>query len=125
MNDNEIDELIHDIIGCGVEVHKAIGSGFPKDIYMSSIAHEFTLLGIDYVQEEEMVIYYKDNAVGTLCVDFIVEGKVLVEIKTIEKLDDKQRVYTINHCKIFKITDGLLLNFGTQPLDCKRVYSKD
>ncbi|MBS1538381.1 MAG: GxxExxY protein [Bacteroidetes bacterium] len=125
MKNNEIDDLTHDIIGCAMEVHKAIGSGFPKEIYLTCLAREFTMARLEFVQGQEMVVYYKDQAVGTMFVDFIVEGNVLVEVKTVEKLEDKHRIHTINHCKLFNITDGLLLNFGSQPLDCKRVYSRN
>lgn len=125
MTEMGIDELTHRIIGCAVEVHKAIGSSFQKEVYKNCLASEFSLQGIEFEEDKEMIVYYKGQEVGELCVDFLVEEKVIVEIRTIEKLEDKHRLETIQHCKIFRITDGLILNFGAQPLDCKRVYSKN
>jgi GxxExxY protein len=125
MKDTEIDDLTHDIIGCAVEIHKAIGNSFTKEIYKTCLAKEFSLQGIDYIENQEMVIYYKDIAVGSLFVDFLVEGKVIIEVKTIDRLEDKHRVQAIKNCTAYKIADGLLLNFGSQLIDCKRVYSKN
>ena len=124
MEKSDIDDITHAIIGCAVEVHKTLGNGFPIEFYRTCLAREFSEEGIDFTQDEERIIYYKEHAVGKLCVDFVVEGVVLVEIKTIEKIEERHRVQAIQNCKAYNISDGLILNFGGQPLDCKRVYKK-
>ncbi|MBI3257868.1 MAG: GxxExxY protein [Ignavibacteriae bacterium] len=124
MNTTDIDDLVHTIIGCGVEVHKALGSGFDKEIYKACLAREFTLQDIEFVQNQDIDIVYKDQVVGERSVDFVVEDIIMLEIMTIDKLTDAHRIQAIHSCEVFEIANGLLMNFGAGTLDCKRVYNK-
>ena len=124
MEKSDIDDLTHSIIGAAVEVHKTLGNGFPIEMYRAALAQEFMLQDILFTQDEELVVYYKNHPLGAVRVDFVVEGVVLVELKTVERIDERHRVQAIQNCKAFNIADGLILNFGGQPLDCKRVYKK-
>ena len=72
-----------------------------------------------------MDLHYRDQYIGTRRVDFFVEGKVMVEIKAIEKLQNVHKAQAINYCEAYNIADGLLINFGGQSLDFKRVYNKN
>ncbi len=124
MENTEINELTHKIIGCAMEVHRALGNGFQEVIYQRSLAIEFSLQGLSFAREQEMEIFYKEQSVGTRRVDFFVEGKVMVEIKAIEKLEEVHKAQAINYCEAYNIADGLLINFGAKSLDFKRVYNK-
>jgi len=124
MKETELDELTHEVIGCALEVQKAMGNRFHKEIYKSCLAIELTSFGIDFVQDHEMDVYYNETVAGTIDVDFLIEGKLIVDVKTIEKLDDTHRNHAIHICKANKIADGLIINFGAFPLECKKVYSK-
>jgi GxxExxY protein len=124
MENNAINLLTHKIIGCSMEVHRALGNGFQEVIYQRSLAIEFNLQGISFVREQEMEIFYKLQSVGNRRVDFFVEGKVMLEIKAIEKLEDVHKAQAINYCEAYNIADGLLINFGAKSLDFKRVYNK-
>lgn len=125
MEDSAINALTHKIIGCAMEVHRALGNGFQEVIYQRSLAIEFSLQGLSFGREMEMEIFYKNQSVGTRRVDFFVEGKVMVEIKAIEKLEDVHKAQAINYCEAYNIADGLLINFGGKSLDFKRVYNKN
>jgi GxxExxY protein len=125
MEDSAINALTHKIIGCAMEVHRALGNGFQEVIYQRSLAIEFSLQGLTFGREMEMEIFYKTQSVGTRRVDFFVEGKVMVEIKAIEKLEDVHKAQAINYCEAYNIADGLLINFGGKSLDFKRVYNKN
>jgi len=107
-----------------MEVHRALGNGFQEVIYQRSLAIEFNLQGISFVREQEMEIFYKLQSVGNRRVDFFVQGKVMLEIKAIEKLEDVHKAQAINYCEAYNIADGLLINFGAKSLDFKRVYNK-
>ncbi len=121
----DINELTHKIIGCAMQVHRILGNGFQEVIYQRSLAIELRYVGLEFVREKEMQIYYRDEEVGTRRVDFFVEGKVMVEIKAIEKLEDVHKAQAINYCEAYNIADGLLINFGGKSLDFKRVYNKN
>jgi GxxExxY protein len=125
MENNAINLLTHKIIGSAMEVHRALGNGFQEVIYQRSLAIEFNLQGISFVREQEMEIFYKLQSVGNRRVDFFVEGKVMVEIKAIEKLEDVHKAQAINYSEAYNVADGLLINFGVRSLDFKRVYNKN
>ncbi|MBS1680177.1 MAG: GxxExxY protein [Bacteroidetes bacterium] len=123
-DDNKINELTHKIIGCAMRVHRVLGNGFQEVIYQRSLAIELRLAGLEFEREKEMQIYYRDEEVGTRRVDFLVEGKVMVELKALEKIEDVHKAQAINYCEAYGIADGLLINFGGISLEFKRVYNK-
>ncbi len=125
MEDNYINQLTHKIIGCAMEVHRFLGNGFQEVIYQRCLAIEFLLQDLNFAREQEMEIFYKGESVGKRRVDFFVDGKVMVEIKAIEKLEDVHKAQAINYCEAYNIADGLLINFGGRSLDFKRVYNKN
>ncbi len=108
-----------------MEVHKHLGNGFQEVVYQRALSIELNMQGIEHVREQEMPLQYKGYDVGTRRVDFFVEGKVMVEIKAIEKLEDVHKAQAINYCEAYNIADGLLINFGGKSLDFKRVYNKN
>lgn len=120
----DINDLTRKIIGCAMQVHRVLGNGFQEVIYQRSLAIEMRLEGLEFVREKEMQIYYRDEEVGTRRVDFLVEGKVMVELKALEKLEDIHKAQAINYCEAYNIADGLLINFGSTSLEFRRVYNK-
>ena len=124
MEHNKINVLTHKIIGCAMKVHKTLGNGFQEIIYQRCLAIEFNQLMIKYIREQEMEIIYKGNSIGMRRVDFFIEGKVMLEIKAVEKIEDAHKAQAINYCEAYNIADGLLINFGEKSLEFKRVYNK-
>lgn len=125
MNDDKINALTHKIIGCAMQVHRTLGNGFQEVIYQRALSIEFSYQNISFKREMEMDLYYRDEHIGTRRVDFFVEGSVMVEIKAIEKLEGVHKAQAINYCEAYNIADGLLINFGGQSLDFKRVFNKN
>lgn len=125
IKNDEINELTHKIIGCAMQVHRVLGNGFQEVIYQRALAIEMRYASLDFEREKEMPIFYREENVGTRRVDFFVEGKVMVELKAIEKLEDVHKAQAINYCEAYNIADGLLINFGGKSLDFKRVYNKN
>jgi GxxExxY protein len=125
MKTEDLNQLTHKIIGCAMEVHKHLGNGFQEVVYQRALSIDLNLQGIEHIREQEMPLQFKGYDVGTRRVDFFVEGKVMVEIKAIEKLEDVHKAQAINYCEAYNIADGLLINFGGKSLDFKRVYNKN
>lgn len=123
-NTEAINQLTHKIIGCAMQVHKALGNGFQEVIYQRALAIEFAHQNISFEREMEMDLQYRGEDIGTRRVDFFVEGEVMVEIKAIEKLEGVHKAQAINYCEAYNIANGLLINFGSTSLDFKRVYNK-
>ena len=123
--DNEINVLTHKIIGCAMQVHRTLGNGFQEVIYQRALAIEFAFQKLEFVREMEMDLFYREQHIGTRRVDFFVEEKVMVEIKAVENLEEVHKAQAINYCEAYKITDGLLINFGAKSLQFNRVYNKN
>jgi GxxExxY protein len=79
--------------------------------------------GIGFTREMEMTIFYENSKVGTRRVDFFVEGKIMVELKAVTKIEDTHLGQAINYLEAHKIKVGLLLNFGASSLQFRRVYN--
>ncbi|GCL45275.1 GxxExxY protein [Microcystis aeruginosa] len=114
-------ELTGKIIGCAMEVHRILGNGFQEKIYQRALAIEMTYQGISFSQEHEMNIIYKGTHIGTRRVDFFVEGRIMLEIKAVIKLEDIHLAQAINYIEIYRLPIGLLINFGSRSLEFKRV----
>ncbi len=118
------DELTYNIIGCAMKVHKTMGNGFQEVIYQRCLAIELERAGIEFLREQEMPIYYEGVHVGTRRADFIVAGEVMLELKAIIKLEDVHLAQALNYLTAYQIEKGLLINFGSNSMEVKRLYRK-
>jgi GxxExxY protein len=113
-------EITRKIIGCAMQVHAALGNGFQEVVYQRSLAIEMHDSGLDFSRELEMPLFYKDTEVGTRRVDFLVEQKVLVELKAISEITLIHHAQIINYLTAYRLDIGLLINFGEKSLSYKR-----
>ena len=114
-------ELTGKIIGCAMEVHKFLGNGFQEVIYQRALAIELKNEGIEFSREHEMDIFYKGDKIGSRRVDFFIENKIMVELKAVIQLEDAHFAQAINYLEAYKMSVGLLINFGSKSLQFKRV----
>lgn len=116
-------DITEKIIGAAFEVHKFLGNGFQEVIYQRALAYELQKTNFEFVREIEQDIYYKDldKPIGTRRADFIVENKVLVELKAIIELEDVHLAQVLNYLKAYRLEVGLLINFGSKSLTFKRL----
>jgi GxxExxY protein len=117
------EELTRKIIGCAIEVHKRLGNGFQEVIYQRALEIEMRFANLDFAREMDMPVYYRETQIGTRRVDFFVEGKVMVEIKAVIRLEDVHLAQAMNYLEAYKMEIGLLLNFGAKSLEFKRVHN--
>ena len=118
------DELTYTIIGCAMKVHNTLGNGFQEVIYQRCLAIELERNNIEFAREQELPIFYEGIHVGTRRADFIVEGKVMVELKAIIKLEEVHLAQALNYLTAYQIDKGLLINFGSTSLEVKRLFRK-
>ena len=116
-------DITEKIIGASFEVHKFLGNGFQEVIYQRALAFEMRKVGLEFQREIEQEIFYKDlqEPIGTRRADFVVEGKVLVELKAKIELEDVHLAQVLNYLKAYKLEVGLLINFGSKSLTFKRL----
>ncbi len=116
-------DITQKIIGASFEVHKFLGNGFQEVIYQRALAYEMGQAGLNFAREIKQDIYYKDlpHPIGTRRADFVVEEKVLVELKAVIQLEDVHLAQALNYLKVYKLEVGLLINFGSKSLTFKRL----
>jgi len=112
--------LTYAIIGAAMEVHRILGPGFLESVYEEALAHEFDLRGIPYQRQAKLAVRYKDIIAGEFRADFLVDGKVVVELKALKALTDGDEAQLLNYLKGTGYRVGLLLNFGAPSLEYKR-----
>lgn len=123
MNQLQYRNITEKIIGASFEVHSFLGNGFQEVIYQRALAYEMSAKGLDFAREIEQQIFYKElgEPIGTRRADFVVEDKVLVEIKAIKSLEDVHLAQALNYLKAYKLEVGLLINFGSKSMTFKRL----
>lgn len=119
MSELKYKETTEKIIGAAMKVHAALGNGFQEVIYQRSLAIEFTDIKLPFEREFNMKVYYKNIEVGERRVDFLVDGKIMVELKTIINLESVHLAQAKNYLEAYNVEVGLLINFGTQSLQFK------
>ncbi|HEU4861647.1 MAG TPA: GxxExxY protein [Chitinophagaceae bacterium] len=124
MADFKYGEPTEKIIGAAFRVHSALGNGFQEVIYQRALELEFRIMPLPYLRELEMPIYYPDQQIGTRRVDFLVDGKISVELKAIIKLEDVHLAQAINYLEAYNLEIGLLINFGSKRLEFHRFTNK-
>ncbi len=118
----QVDEITYTINGCAMKVHSTLGNGFQEVIYQRCLGIELRKANLDFVREKEQTIFYCGEEVGTRRVDFIVEGKVIVELKAIINLEAVHLAQAKNYVVAYDFEVGLLINFGSTSLQFKKVY---
>ncbi len=109
------------VIGVFYEVYRELGAGFLEKVYEEAMAIEFRKRGIKFGRQVGIGVCYKNESAGDYVADFLVEGEVIVEVKSkrsIEKFDDAQ---VINYLKGTGKRVGLLVNFGGEDIEFKRL----
>jgi GxxExxY protein len=116
-------DITQKIIGASFEVHNFLGNGFQEVIYQRALAYELHQAKLKFAREIEQKIYYKNlpEPIGTRRADFVVEDKILVELKAVIQLDNAHLAQALNYLKVYKLEVGLLINFGSKSLTFKRL----
>ncbi len=105
------------IIGCAIEVHKQLGPGLLESIYEECLCYELTLAGISFERQYCVPIEYKTKQLANnLRLDLIVEDIVIVEIKSVNKLENIHTAQLLSYLKLTNNKHGLLINFNVELL---------
>lgn len=114
-------EITDDIIAAAIAVHRELGPGFLESVYEQALAVEFALRGVGFVRQKATPLFYRDHQIGEHRLDFVVEGKIVVELKAVEALEKVHFAIVRSYLKAAGLSDGLILNFSSMPLTVKRV----
>jgi GxxExxY protein len=113
--------LTERIIAAAIRVHKELGPGFLEAMYEEALSIELAAAAISFERQKLLPVFYREHLVGEHRLDFLVEQKVVLELKAISALEDIHFAIVRSYLKAADLSDALLLNFATPRLTVKRV----
>ncbi len=114
-------DLSNRIIGCCIQVHRVLGPGFLEKVYEEALAIELGRAGLRYERQKLITIYYDDAPVGEHRLDFVVESRVVLELKTCKEFADVHFAVARSYLKATKVSLALVVNFARPKLEVRRV----
>ena len=114
---------VYALVGAAMEVYNVLGPGFLEPVYQEALAIEFLERNIPFEAQKELHISYKGRELRkTYVADFVVFGKVIVEIKALERLTSREEAQLLNYLKATGVQVGVLVSFGAAgKLEWKRM----
>lgn len=119
-------EIIHKalsfaIIGAAMEVHRILGPGFLEAVYQAALEKELTLRSIPFQHQVELPVSYKGDLIGVYKADLVIDGKIIVEIKSISRLNASHQAQALHYLASTGLELAILINFGAGSLEHHRV----
>ena len=120
---DELEELVHKTIGCCITVHRTLGPGLRERIYTAAVRLELAAERISFESEKRYPVFYREQLLCDQRVDLVIEGQLVLEIKSVEALASVHRGQVLSYLRVSKLPIGLLVNFnvGALPDGLKRV----
>ena len=112
----EDDRIGNLVIGAAIEVHRALGPGFVERIYAAALHIELAARGIQFEQERRVDVIYRGVVIPGHRIDLIVGGRVVIELKSVARVDPIWRTQVISYLRATRLRLGLLLNFNNRML---------
>jgi GxxExxY protein len=118
-------ELSGKIIKAFYNVYNTLGFGFYEKIYENAMIIELNKMNLIAENQEKIIVFYEAKNVGEYYADIVVEHKIIVELKTVDTLNEDHDAQILNYLKATNIEIGLLLNFGIKPQVKRRILTND
>lgn len=118
----EHEALTHAIIGGAMRVHRALGPGYLEAVYVRALAWELRLMGLTAECDRRLTVRYRGCDVGVFVPDVVVDDRVILEVKAVERLVPAHEAQLVNYLVTTGIEVGLLINFGSKSLDVRRRF---
>jgi GxxExxY protein len=117
----EDEELTKKVIGCAFKVHNSLGSGYLEKVYENALRIKLSRAGLGVEQQIPIQVYYQGEVIGDFVSDLLVEKRLVVELKAIEKLTKLHEAQLVNYLTATGLDIGLLIDFG-KSVQIKRKY---
>lgn len=115
------EELTKAVIGCAFEVINELGAGFLESVYEKALLLALRQKGLSAMAQHPVKVIFRNECVGDFYADIFVENKVIVELKAVKTIAPEHQAQIINYLNATGIEVGLLINFGNQKLEYKRL----
>lgn len=116
-------ELSYSIIGCAFDVYNEIGSGNPEKYYQKALAQSFSQHGITFQEQVHCPVKYVQKVIGKRFLDFLVEDKIVVEIKKDNRYSKSHIDQVLDYLRLKGLKLAILINFGNQGVQFRRVVN--
>ena len=116
-------DISESVIGAAYVVANTLGSGFLEKVYENALAVELRHQGRRVEQQKQMQVWYKRELVGMYQADLVVDGAVVVELKSLPMLDRIHRAQCLNYLRATGLETGLVINFGRPRIEVQRVIA--
>ncbi|MEJ2744814.1 MAG: GxxExxY protein [bacterium] len=113
-------DLTGEIIAAAFNVHNVLGCGLLEKVYENALVVELELRGRNVSSQKEFKVTYREREVGVYYADLIVEGKIVVEVKSVEHIDNVHCAQLLNYLKVSGLRVGLIFNFAKTKLQYER-----
>lgn len=121
-NEEEIQKIVSDIRQTGYQIHLYLGVGYLEKVYENALKHRLEKLGYTVSSQVPLQVYDEDGfLIGEYAADLIVNEKVIVELKAVNQLNGSHVAQLLNYLKTTGIKDGLLINFGSEKYEVKKL----
>jgi GxxExxY protein len=120
-DERRLNEITERIIGCCYTVANELGAGFLEKVYENALRLELIGCGMAVLPQHPIPVHYRGEVVGDYYADLLVEGLVLVELKAVKEFDEVHKAQCINYLKATGLRICLLINFGKNKIDIKRI----
>ena len=121
----DVNALTYKIIGCAMQVHRELGPGMRENIYEIALADELRAYSVAVERQYPVTLYRSGRKIGEAFeVDLLVEGRVIVEVKSARALPTVFFQQTLGYARALELPVALLLNFGTQSLQIRRIVNR-
>jgi GxxExxY protein len=117
-------DLTYKVIGCGMNVHTALGHGFLEKVYENSLMVLFRRSAIQAEQQWPIKVCFEGEIVGDYCADIFVERKLILELKVADRITAVHKAQTLNYLKATGIELALILNFGGESFEHHRLINR-
>lgn len=121
MSDIIYEELSLQLMSAVFEVHNLLGPGFLEKVYENALLKEFNIRSIAVEAQKEIAVSYKGSNVGCYCADILVDGRIIVELKAVERLSPLHEAQLLNYLKATEVKLGYLINMGSKSVEYKRL----
>ena len=114
-------QLSYDVVGCAQRVHSELGPGFPEGVYHKALCCELMKADIPFESEKQSEVFYAGVLCGQFRMDIVVDERIILELKALGQLTNDHLAQALSYLKATELKLAILINFGAQSLETKRV----
>lgn len=114
-------ELSYQIVGLAMQVHRELGFGFSEKVYENALMMLLRQERLPALQQAPLSVYFRGEVVGDYYADIVIESKIILELKSVDRIIDAHRSQVLNYLKATGLQLAIILNFGKKKLEHERL----